>query len=77
MELRAGRSRSEIQACRSCGLSVGQLNGIAVRVLAVAQAIDLALADLTESCTPRHQFFTLSGYVLGVEYDLRTLAAGR
>ena len=56
---------------------IRQLNRIAVRVLAVAQAEFLALVDFAETGAARHQRLAQRGDVLGVEHDLRALAARR
>jgi len=62
----------------SFGISaVGQLDGIAVRVLGIAKTKYLTLQYLTKTSAPLHQRFPQDGNILGVKDKLRPLAARR
>ncbi len=57
--------------------SIGQLNWITIRRLAVAETKRRPLPDLTEACSTRHQRLPQGSEVLGIEDDLRPLPAWR
>jgi hypothetical protein len=64
-------------AVSSVHSTIGQLNGIAVRVFAIAKTEHTALPDLAEAGAARYQLFTQSCDIFGMKHDFRTLAARR
>jgi len=55
--------------------SIGQLNGIAVGIFAIAQAKHIPLSDFPDACTARHQRFAHAGNIGCVKNNLWSLAA--